>query len=196
MGSHRIALERRNAGMGLLIPCRRSRIMPCVLSSGHVSRPDVTGWAHHRSIGGRHGPYHTIKPTQPPRRATWQSHRGQITGRTAPEAPVSTRHATRQSHHSQIPPRPTTTAMKKPSACAEKSLSVGRRLSITGNHGIWRLISTITCRQTRNAPNQACHTSLPAAFAAATSASSWASLASDSPVMNFSTRAFASLSSC
>ena len=136
-----------------------------------------------------------IKPTQPPRRATWQSHRGQITGRTAPEAPVSTRHATRQSHHSQIPPRPTTTAMKKPSACAEKSLSVGRRLS-TGNHGIWRLISTITCRQTRNAPNQACHTSLPAAFAAATSASSWASLASDSPVMNFSTRAFASLSSC
>lgn len=138
MGSHRIALERRNAGMGLLIPCRRSRIMPCVLSSGHVSRPDVTGWAHHRSIGGRHGPYHTIKPTQPPRRATWQSHRGQITGRTAPEAPVSTRHATRQSHHSQIPPRPTTTAMKKPSACAEKSLSVGRRLSITGNHGIWR----------------------------------------------------------
>lgn len=85
---------------------------------------------------------------------------------------------------------------EKPSACAEKSLSVGRRLSITGNHGIWRLISTITCRQTRNAPNQACHTSLPAAFAAATSASSWASLASDSPVMNFSTRAFASLSSC
>lgn len=196
MGSHRIALERRNAGMGLLIPCRRSRIMPCVLSSGHVSRPDVTGWAHHRSIGGRHGPYHTIKtnPTAPTRDmavAPRADNRTDSTGSTGIHPPCNL----------TITPQPDTAPAnhhrnEKPSACAEKSLSVGRRLSITGNHGIWRLISTITCRQTRNAPNQACHTSLPAAFAAATSASSWASLASDSPVMNFSTRAFASLSSC
>lgn len=137
--------------MGLLIPCRRSRIMPCVLS-GHVSRPDVTGWAHHRSIGGRYGPYHTIKPTQPPRGATWQSHRTEILPLEGLLVPVSTRRATRPSHYSQIPPQPHYRSNEKPSADAEKSLSVGRRLSITGNHGIWRQISTIICRQTRNAP--------------------------------------------
>lgn len=123
-----------------------------------------------------------------------------ITGNYRPRTPENRPNRVAMQHSSHTADRYRTPAtlpqQRKTVCCAEKSLSVGRRLSITGNHGIWRQISTIICRQTRNAPNQACHTSLPAAFAAATSASSWASLASDSPVMNFSTRAFASPSSC
>ena len=95
-------------------------------------------------------PHH--QTTQPPRGATWQSHRTEILPLEGLLVPVSTRRATRPSHYSQIPPQPHYRSNEKPSADAEKSLSVGRRLSITGNHGIWRQISTIICRQTRNAP--------------------------------------------
>ena len=155
--------------MGSLIPCRRLRIAPrWILGIGRIS--SRCDW-----------PVASLATMAHMRR------------NTAPIASPCNQTITLQP---DTEPLPHYRSNEKPSAYTGKSLSVGRRLSITGNHGIWRQISTIICRQTRNAPNQACHTSLPAAFAAATSASSCASLASDSPVMNFSTSAFASLSSC
>ena len=154
--------------MGLLIPCRRLRIAPrWILGIGRIS--SRCDW-----------PVASLATMAHMRRNT---------------APIASPRNTAITLQPDTAPA-TLPQQRKTVCCAEKSLSVGRRLSITGNHGIWRQISTIICRQTRNAPNQACHTSLPAAFAAATSASSCASLASDSPVMNFSTSAFASLSSC
>ena len=95
-------------------------------------------------------PHHQTNPTAP--RCDMAVAPRADTLMVAPFAPATPSRATRQSHYSQIPPQPHYRSNEKPSADAEKSLSVGRRLSITGNHGIWRQISTIICRQTRNAP--------------------------------------------
>lgn len=95
-------------------------------------------------------PHHQTNPTAP--RCDMAVAPRADTLMVAPFAP-----ATPQPCNQTITPQPDTAPAnhhrnEKPSACAEKSLSVGRRLSITGNHGIWRQISTIICRQTRNAP--------------------------------------------